>query len=43
MTYETNAVRATIDGDGIAGTDHITIFFNGKEYPAEPSQIARHT
>src|SRR6266404_5097356 len=43
MTYEANAIRAIIQGDGITGTDHIAIFFNGKEYPADTSQIVRNT
>ncbi len=44
-TYETvsNGIRITMQGDGITGSDQVTLLFDGKDHPADTSQIVRNT
>src|SRR5436305_7814148 len=44
-TYETvpNGIRVSLHGEGITGSDQVTLLFDGKDHPADTSQIVRNT
>src|SRR2546423_14707810 len=38
-----NGIRIVMQGEGITGSDQVTLFFDGKDHPADTSQPVRNT
>src|SRR5947208_1642493 len=43
MRQSPTAIRITMKGEGITGSDQVTLAFDEKEHPADTSQIVRNT